>query len=146
MHGVHPLAMPAKDRLHAVVRTALERDGWVVTADPLVLPVGAHNLYVDLAAERVIAAERGADRIAVEVKGFTGRSEVADLEQALGQYVLYRALLERSDPARRMVLAVPKAPWLSLFESELGRAAREGVSVRAVVFDPALMEVWRWCP
>jgi DNA-binding phage protein len=138
--------MPARDRLHDVVRVALERDGWVITADPLVLPVGLHNLYVDLAAERVLAAERGTDRIAVEVKGFTGRSEVADLEQALGQYVLYRALLERSDPTRKMILAVPRAPWLSLFESELGRAAREGVDVHAMVFDPGTMEVWRWAP
>lgn len=36
--------------------------------------------------------------------------------------------------------------WLSLFESELGRAARDGVSVHALVFDPARMQVWRWYP
>src|SRR5262245_2521131 len=76
--------MPARDTTHAAVRVALERDGWTITADPFVLPVGLHNLYVDLAAERVLAAERGSERIAVESKSFVGRSEIADLEQALG--------------------------------------------------------------
>lgn len=48
--------MPPRDTVRGAVRTALERDGWVITADPLVLPVGLHNHYVDLAAERVVAA------------------------------------------------------------------------------------------
>jgi len=136
--------MPPRDSVLPAVRTTIEREGGVITADPLVLPVGLHNLYVDLAAERVVAAQRGEEQIAVEIKSFRGRSEVADLEQALGQFVLYRGILHRSEPKRQMVLAVPRATWGSLFESELGRTAREELSLVVVVFDPVREEVWQW--
>jgi len=35
-----------------------------------------------------MAAERANERIAVEIKSVVGTSEVVDLEQALGQYLL----------------------------------------------------------
>jgi XisH protein len=31
--------MPARDTIHYQVRTALERDGWKITSDPLFIPV-----------------------------------------------------------------------------------------------------------
>jgi hypothetical protein len=56
--------MPARDRFHDTVKTALTRDGWDVTHDPLRLRWGARDLYVNLGAERLLAAEKGcnADR------------------------------------------------------------------------------------
>ncbi len=136
--------MPRRDSFHGAVRTALERDGWTITDDPLVVPVGLHNVFVDLGAERLLAAERGTERIAVEVKSFVGRSEVADLEQALGQFVLYRGLLRRSDPGRQLLLAVPRAIHESLLTSELGRVAWEEVGLTMLVFDPASEVILRW--
>ncbi len=136
--------MPQRDAFHATARTALERDGWTITADPLVLQVGRHNLFVDLGAERLLAAERKEERIAVEVKSFVGRSEVADLEQALGQYVLYRGLLRRSDPGRALVLALPEAVYDSLLTSELGDVARAELGLAMMVFNPQEGVVRRW--
>jgi hypothetical protein len=54
--------MPAKDRYHKAVRHALESDGWTITADPLTLRVGTRDLYVDLGAEKLLAAERGSEK------------------------------------------------------------------------------------
>ena len=54
--------MPARDRLHNAVKNALIRDGWTITHDPLRLTSGRRNLYVDLGAERLLAAEKGALR------------------------------------------------------------------------------------
>ena len=79
--------MPQRDQLHEAVKVALVKDGWTVTHDPLTVPFGLRKVYLDLGAERVLAAERGAERIAVEVKSFIGHSEVADLELALGRAV-----------------------------------------------------------
>jgi XisH protein len=138
--------MPQRDAFHDTVRTALERDGWTITADPLVLPVGRHNLFVDLGAERLLAAERQQRRIAVEVKSFVGRSEVVDLEQALGQYVLYRGLLRRSDPERALVLAIPEAVYDSLLTSELGEVARAEIDLALMVFNPVEKTVRQWFP
>lgn len=129
---------------HEAVRSALIKDGWTITHDPLTLPFGAHNLYVDLGAERVLAAEREGERIAVEIKSFVGPSEVADMEQALGQYLLYRSLLRRSEPDRRLVLAVPEDAFASILGSELGRAVRDDYALSLLVFDPRTEVIRQW--
>lgn len=136
--------MPQRDLFHTSVRSALVKDGWTITHDPLVLPYGTHRLYVDLGAEQVLAAERGADRIAVEVKSFVGRSEVADLEQAIGQFMLYRSILKRREPTRQLVLAVSVDVFDTLMDSDLGRIVRDDYAVSMLVFDPDREEVTRW--
>jgi len=60
--------MPARDRYHDQVRNALVKDGWVITHDPLRLTWGLKDMYVDLGAEQLLAAEKGTRKIAVEVK------------------------------------------------------------------------------
>lgn len=62
--------MSAKDRFHTLVRNALENDGWKITADPLYIRFLGVEMRVDLGGERVIAAEKGNDKIAVEIKSF----------------------------------------------------------------------------
>ena len=76
--------MPARDKYHDCVCKALIKDGWTITSDPYTLKWGTKDLFVDLGAERVLAAQKGAEKIAVEIKSFIGQSEMADLEQALG--------------------------------------------------------------
>jgi len=100
--------MPAKDLFHDCVRHALIHDGWTITHDPLRLTWGDKDLYVDLGAERLMAAEKSGQRIAVEIKSFVGDSGVDDLEKAVGQYVLYRAVLAQREPERVLFLAVPE--------------------------------------
>ncbi len=79
--------MPAKDLYHDAVVQALIADGWEITHDPLLLSYGGRNLFVDLGAERItVAAERGEQKIAVEIKSFLSPSPVHDLEEAVGQY------------------------------------------------------------
>src|SRR3954470_11208546 len=98
--------MPARDRDHQLVRRALVRDGWTITHDPLRLRWGVRDLYVDLGAERLLAAHKGALKIAVEIKSFVGASVVEDIEKALGQFTLYLDVLERVDPDRILYMAV----------------------------------------
>src|SRR5437016_626979 len=98
--------MPAKDIYHDSVKNALIKDGWTITHDPYVLIFGQKNVFVDLGAQRVLAAERGEEKIAVEIKSFQGASDIHDLELALGQYVFYRSLVGRFEAQRRLFLAV----------------------------------------
>ncbi len=46
-----------------------------------------------MAAEKSIAAEKQGQKILVEVKSFLGRSFINNLEQAMGQYVIYRNIV-----------------------------------------------------
>ncbi len=138
--------MPARDHIHGAVRNALERDGWTVTDDPLRLKVQGRNLYVDLGAERLLAAERGTALIAVEVKSFLGASDVRDLEEALGQFVLYELVLRRSEPQRELFLAVPEKTWSSVFSDALGEMVLNARAVRLLVVDLQREVITRWIP
>jgi len=78
----------AKDIYHNAVRTAIEKEGWTITDDPLTLTIGKRDLFVDLGAEKIMIAERQVQKIAVEVKSFISPSLVKDLENVLGQYIM----------------------------------------------------------
>jgi hypothetical protein len=99
-------AMAARDVFHQAVKQALINDGWTITDDPLVVQVGSIDLYIDLGAEKLIAAERAGVRIAVEVKSFLGASVVSEFHTALGQFLNYRFALHEKDPTRVLYLAV----------------------------------------
>ncbi len=49
--------MPERDLFHDVVKTALAKDGWTITHDPLFLRLGGVQMFIDLGAEKVIAEE-----------------------------------------------------------------------------------------
>jgi XisH protein len=138
--------VPARDVFHDHVRLALERDGWAITHDPLRLSLRRRQLYVDLGAERVLAAVKGPRKIAVEIKTFAGPSDVRDLEDAVGQFVLYDHALRRLEPDRSLYLAVPDAAWQVVFAGALGEMLIDDQVLRVMVFDPRKKEVVRWIP
>jgi len=70
--------MSAKDIFHNTVRSALEKDGWTITSDPLFLnPSERVKIKIDFGA--LISAEKGESLIAVEVKSFVGLSAIYEL-------------------------------------------------------------------
>lgn len=138
--------MPARDAYHAHVRHALERDGWTITHDPLHLKIRRRKLYVDLGAERLLAAEKGVRKIAIEIKTFGGPSDVRDLEDALGQFVLYEHALRREEPERTLYLAIPEPAWQIVFADAFGEILIDDHVLRIVTFDPEIEELIRWIP
>jgi hypothetical protein len=138
--------MPAKDVYHDVVKEALIKAGWTITHDPLVLRWGTVDVYVDLGAEKLLAAEKGADKIAVEIKSFVGRSDIYELEKALGQYVLYHDILVKREPDRELYVAVPEEIYQSIFEEAIGKLLLENHRVKLVVFDRIQEVILRWIP
>ena len=123
---------------------ALTADGWIITDDPLRLAYGKRDVYVDLAAELPIAAERDGQRIAVEVKSFSGASNIRELELAVGQFVLYREILVRMDAQRQLYLAVTISIYETLFQEPIGQLMIETQSLRLLIFDPAIGRINRW--
>jgi hypothetical protein len=101
--------MPAKDIYHNAFKAALIKGGWTITHDPYTLTFGQKDVFVDLGAERTIAAEKGDEKIAVKIRSFLGASDIRELEVAVGQYVFYRALLMRFELERKLFLAVPES-------------------------------------
>ena len=137
--------MPARDIYHNAVKNALMKDGWTITHDPIRLRLRlGKNLFVDLGAERLLAAERGTEKIAVEIKSFVRTSDMKDLEDAVGQFVLYAHLMKRYYPEYVLYLAVPEVVRRSVFEEEAGQVLLEDGVVRLFSFDPAAEVVVQW--
>ncbi len=136
--------MPAKDIYHNTVKNALIKDGWTITHDPLILSIGKKDLFVDLGAEKLIAAEKDSRKIAVEIKSFIGKSSVNDLENALGQYILYsQVLLEKQDD-RVLYLAIKYSAYEDIFEEPIGKILLKRKIVNLLVFNPKKEEVMEW--
>jgi XisH protein len=138
--------MPARDRFHDCVRNALIKDGWVITHDPLRLSWGGKDLYVDLGAEHLVAAEKSGRSIAVEIKSFLGKSEIDDLERALGQFGLYRSVLTMNHPGWTLFLAVSADVLRDVFDEPIGRLVIQDHSVKILGFDPVDEVITRWIP
>lgn len=138
--------MTRKDIYHNTVKKALDKDNWKITHDPFRLRVGKKRLAMDLGAERLISAEKGSRKIVVEVKSFVGRSDVKDLQQALGQYILYHQVLVEQQVGRELYLAVPLRTYQTIFQSELGELLLRNGLIRLLVFDETEEVIVEWVP
>ncbi len=138
--------MSARDIYHDHVRDALGKDGWRITSDPLHLQWGTKDMYVDLAAEELVAAEKEGRKIAVEIKSFIGASELEDLKNAIGQFVIYRNVLKKTEPARELYLAIRQSTYEELFAEPIGTLLIENEGIRLLVFEPQQRMVVQWIP
>lgn len=138
--------MPARDIYHNSAKHALIKDGWTITHDPLRLSWGSKDMYVDLGADRLLAAEKGKQKIAVEIKSFVGDSEMDDLEKAIGQYVVYRAVLAEREPNRVLYLAVTEDILRNVFDEPLGKLLLKNNLAQVMGFDPQAEVIVEWIP
>jgi len=138
--------MPARDHDHGLVRRALIRDGWTITHDPLRVRWGARDLYIDLGAEQLLAAEKAERRIAVEIKTFGSPSPMDDLEKALGQFVLYHEVLAAADPDRMLYLAVSEVVYDDLFAEPIGQLLIERRRIKLMVYNTEMESIRQWTP
>ncbi|MEO0771486.1 MAG: XisH family protein [Cyanobacteria bacterium J06649_4] len=133
----------ARDIFHDAVKRALEKERWVITADPLQIKFGDIKFQVDLAAERILAAHRDDEKIAVEIKSFLNPSAITDFYAALGQFLSYRLALSSTDPRRMLYLAVPSDAYETFFQLAFSQAATKQYQIKLMVYDPAREEIVR---
>ena len=138
--------MSARDIYHYPCVRALEKDGWNITDDPLRVTVGRRDMLIDLGAERIVAAERDGERIAVEIKSFVHVSEVQNLKEALGPFILYEDALARTanQSDRVLYLAVRKETYDGIFAEPIGQMLLENKRLRLIVFDEETEEITEW--
>jgi len=135
--------MPKRDSVHHLMKQSLINDGWDITDDPYIISYGKRFLFVDIGAResRFVGARREGIKIAVEIKEFQGKSVIADMEQAVGQYVLYRLLLGKTDPDRLPYLAVPSAAYEGIFKEPVGELIISELPLSLIVIDTDKKEV-----
>lgn len=136
--------MPAKDIYHDAVKHALQKEGWTITHDPLFLRVGGVDVSIDLGAEKLIAAEKNGERIAVEVKSFAGPSAISEFHTALGQSLNYRHALLKKEPERILYLAVPLEIYEAFFTLQFVREIVELYQLKLILYDARKEVIIKW--
>jgi XisH protein len=99
---------------------------------------------VDLGAEKLIAAQKGNRKIAVEVKSFLRTSKIIDLYQAFGQFFPYKVALQRLEPDRTIYLAVPDSVYEELFREILIQDLLEQYPIKLIVYTPHQEIIQSW--
>jgi hypothetical protein len=136
--------MPAKDIYHDTVRIALEKDGWKITDDPYFIRAIDVAFHIDLGAEKIFAAEKGPEKIVVEVKSFLGQSFVTEFHIAMGQFDNYLIALEDKEPERILFLAVPSLAFDAYFQKQFIQKVVKRKAIKFIVFDEVKEEIRQW--
>ena len=136
--------MAAKDLIHDPVRKALENDGWAITHEHMKVEFEDAYVNIDLGAERLIGATKDSECIAVEVKSFLRPSLIEDLQKAVGQYVLYKAALDKEDPQRTLYLAVPSSVIEQLNDTKMMTYVRDSAGVKLVSYKTTNPQLIEW--
>jgi hypothetical protein len=124
----------ARAKYHELVKTALIKEGWHITADPLRVRAGNRKVQVDLGAERIITAERGSEKIAVEVKSFIGVSTLHDFYEALGQFNFYQYAVGKVMPDRELLLAIPDDVYNDFFREDFIKGLLVRHQVKLIIY------------
>lgn len=136
--------MAAKDKIHDQVKHALIKEGWTITHDPFTIEFGSEFLYADLGAERVLAAERGQEKIVVECKSFLSQSIIQDFKEALGQYVMYLPILRQTMPEYKLYLAIDHLAYSRATQRNVVKFIMEIHQLPLIVINAHTAEVAQW--
>ncbi len=102
-------------------------------------------MSIDLAAEKLIAAEREGEKIAVEVKSFLEKSSaISEFHTALGQFINYRGALRRREPERILYLAVPLTTYNTFFQLDFPKEMVEENQVKMIIYDAKNEVIIEW--
>jgi predicted nuclease of restriction endonuclease-like RecB superfamily len=134
----------AKDLFHNAVRAALQKENWIITDDPLKIEAGGAKFEIDLGVERLLAADRGQEKIAIEIKTFAGESLITDYHAALGQFLNYRLALELNGIDRSLYLAVPVLVYEAFFQKEFLQISVERYKIQLIIYEPINEVIEQW--
>lgn len=131
--------MPARDKYHNTVIHALEKDGWLIVRQQVLITIGKRHLWLDL------KAERDGQSIYVEVKGFeTDYSLVDYLYASIGQCVTYLATIDHLKLGVPFYLAVPQKALNGILNEVIGQIAVQRAGIQLMRFDIEREEIVQW--
>jgi hypothetical protein len=134
----------ARDKFHQAVKNALLKDQWQITHDPLSIQIGNTELFVDLGADRIIAAEKEQEKIAVEIKSFVSPSLIYEFHAAMGQFLNYRLALQEKQSDRMLFLAVPNDVNDTFFSTRLVQLAVKTYQLKLLIYEAEMEEIIKW--
>jgi hypothetical protein len=94
----------------------------------------------------LIAAQKGNQKIAVEVKSFTRISVISEFHTAVGQFINYRVALRARDPERVLFLAVPEDTYKAFFTLVFTQTVVQDERLKLLVYDATKEVIIKWQP
>lgn len=92
----------------------------------------------------IIGAEKGTEKIAIEIKSFSGASDVDEFEDALGQFLLYKLALLEKESARQIFLAMPSDFYKGLFDDAFFQQVLKVYQVHLLIYNIKLNAIEEW--
>jgi hypothetical protein len=135
--------MPSFDQCHDQVMRALQKDGWRITEQQVPMKLGKRRVFIDLQA--TYGANGSRQQIAlVEVKCFPDlQNTTQEIYTAIGQYILYRAMLKELEIETPLYLSVPEIIFNTVFDLIVQRAIEES-QIKLVIVNLDEERVVRW--
>ena len=133
--------MPAKDKHHDAVVNALKKDNWTINREQILLAVDNRHMWVDIQASKADTTQV----ILVEVKGFEYiPSPIAYLQSVVGQYMVYKTVLDYLGIAYPLYLAIPEAAYKGILDEEIGKLVIQAIPLKLLVVDTTREEIILW--
>lgn len=111
----------------------------------LVYSIRGRDLFIDLGAKcEAFATQKDAQKIAVEIQSFLSPSPIHDLQDAVGQYDIYRSVLLEVEPDRLLYLAVPTRAYEGIFTEKFGQLIISKIQINLLVFDEQMARIVKW--
>ena len=137
--------MPRRDFYHEAFKEALVKDGWTITHDPLALLSKVEGgLQTDIGAEKVITAEKGWKKIAVEIRSFTTPSALHEFIKSTGQYRAYKLAMNLKKSDRFLYIAIPSFAWKVIANKEIVQALIDDVNMKIILYNPIEKNIDAW--
>ena len=136
----------ARDFFHEIVKKALIKDGWRITHDPFTLHSRKEGgLSTDIGAEKVILAENGLTKIAVEVKSFIHMSILHEFLKASGQYMSYSKIIRKNEPIRLLYVAMPTFVYYRLIKYDWVVEVMTDLNMKVILYssEKEIIEEWK---
>jgi hypothetical protein len=133
------------DLCQPAVEIALQKEGWTVVASPKSLITDDETFYIGLKAERrVKVSEVLPATVYIEVKCFhsTGKYKRDDFYTAVGQYIVYRTIMEMQSTDVALYLAIPSETYDEFSPTIL--KVLEINKIRIIIVDLAKERVTQW--
>ncbi len=115
-----------------------------ITDEPYILKVLGTRFDADLGAEKTIAANKGKEKILVEVKSFLSQSVTYEFHTAIGQFGHYLMGLELQEPDRVLFLAVPLPIYNEHFSRLFFQMSIQRNHLKILVFAPDSKTIVKW--
>lgn len=137
--------MPKKDKFHEIVKSALIKEQWHITNDPLYVPTkGGNNFFIDLGAERILGAEKNGQSIAVEIKSFDGSSPMYTFYEILGQFLIYKIALREQAKPWELYIALSDVGFKKLDDSPIFNKAMQEYEMKFIIVNEKSQTVVEW--